>query len=220
VLNAGCEGGAKMLRSLLNPFCFLVFVATLFPACATAQLDTTWRDPSYQAHLGKIMVIGMAGNPIRRIFEDELVRQLNAWGTDAIASYTVLSDKEQNDRVAIAEKARAQGVDAVLITRVASKESVRVYVPGTTYFPPPYYGAWYGAWPDYYGYGYRGMPMPGYVTENEYAFIETNLYDASNDKPIWAASSETGISGLSRTLIKSYIGTMMKAMAKQGLLGR
>jgi len=206
-----------MKQYLLKPFGFLMFIFTLLSACASTQLDETWKDPSYQAHPGRIMVIGMAKNPLkRRLFEDEFVRQLNAWGSDAIASYTVLPDKEQNDQKIIAEKLRELGADTVLITRLVSKKTVRVYVPGTIYYPPPHYGRWR----NYYDYGYQAMSTPGYMTENEYGVVETNLYDASNEQLIWAASSETGISGSNIELIKSYIGVMMKAMAKQGLLGR
>jgi hypothetical protein len=206
-----------MLRYLLKSSGLLIFITLLLAACATTQLDATWKDPSYQTHPGRIMVIGVAKSPLkRRIFEDEFVRQLNAWGTEAIASYRVLPDKEQNDHVVIAEKMREQGTDTVLITRLVSKKTVKGYVPGTIYFPP----SPYGKWPNYYGYGYQAITTPGYVTENEYAIIETNLYDANNEKLIWAATSETGVSGADPERVKSYIQTMMKAMGAQGLLGR
>ena len=205
------------MRPLLKLFGFLIFMVMLLSACASTQLNASWKDPSYEASPRKIMVIGVAKSPVnRRIFEDEFVRQLNAWGMDAIASYTVLPDKEQNDRATITKKVKEQGADTVLITRMVSKKTVQYYVPGTPYFPPPYYGTW----PDYYGYGYLAMSTPGYMAESEYAVIETNLYDASNEKLIWAASSETGVSDSSQERIKSYIGIMVKTMAKQGLLGR
>jgi len=111
---------------------------------------------------------------------------------------------------------REQGADTVLITRMVSKKTVQVYVPGTIYLPPPHYGRW----SDYYGHGYQAMSTPGYMTENEYAIIESNLYEAGNEKLIWAASSETGVSGSNQELIKTYVGIMVKAMAGQGLLGR
>ena len=206
-----------MMQPLIRLFGFLIFTAMLLAACASTQLNATWKDPAYEGSPGKVMVIGVAKSSVkRRIFEDEFVRQLNAWGTEAIASYTVLPDKEQNDRAAIAKKVRELGANTVLITRMVSKKTVQVYVPGTPYFPPPFYGTW----PDYYGYGYQSMFSPGYLTENEYAVIETNLYDAGNEKLIWAASSETGVSDSNYEIIKSYISTMVKAMAKQDLLGR
>ncbi|MFZ2540508.1 MAG: hypothetical protein WAW75_01910 [Gallionella sp.] len=206
-----------MLRSVLNPFFILMPGVMLVTACATTQLNSAWKDPAYQTRPAKIMVIGMAKNPLnRRLFEDEFVAQLKARGTEAIASYTVLPDKQQDNQKAIAAKVKERGADTVLVTRLVSKKTVQIYVPGTAYYPPPYYGTW----PDYYGYGYRYMYSPGYITEDEYAVIETNLYETLHDKLVWAASSETVMSGSDQNLIKSYIGIMVNTMAGHGLLGR
>ncbi len=206
-----------MLRFLQYPSGFLALIAVLVAACATPQPDTVWKDPAYQERPGKIMVIGVAKSPVnRRIFEDEFVRQLNAHGTEAIASYTVIPDRQQDDQAAIAAKVAQLGADTVLITRMVSKRTMQIYVPGTTYYPP----AHYGKWPDYYGHGYRAVHTPGYISEEEFAVIETNLYEAGNDNLVWAASSETGMQGPDQDRIKSYIGIMVSAMAAQGLLGR
>ena len=189
----------------------------LVTACATTQLNSVWKDPSYQTRPAKIMVIGVAKNPIkRRQFEDEFVVQLKARGTEAISSYTVLSDKQRDDQAAIADKVKELGADTILITRLVSKKTVQTYVPGTVYYPPPNYGTW----PDYYGYGYRYMYSPGYIAEDEYAVIETNLYETRHDKLVWAASSETVMGGSNQDMIKSYIGIMVKTMAGNGLLGK
>ena len=201
----------------LNPLGYLTVIAMLLTACATTQLNTVWKDPNYQGRPAKIMVIGVARNPInRRLFEDEFVSQLKARGTDAIASYTVLPDRQQDDHEAIAAKVKELGADTILITRLVSKKIVQTYVPGTAYFPPPYYGSW----PDYYGYGYRYMYTPGYIAEDEYAVIETNLYEARSDKLVWAASSETGISDSDLSVIQGYIAVMVKNMIGLGLLGK
>jgi hypothetical protein len=206
-----------MLRLLLKPFSFLIAVAVLLAACSTTQINAAWKDPSYQVHPRKVMVIGVAKSPVnRRVFEDEFVRQLQARGTNAIASYTVLSDKKQNDRSVIADKVMKLGADTVLITRLVDKKTVKVYVPGTPYFPPHHYGRWR----DYYGYGYEEMYTPGYMAETEYAVMETNLYDAGNDRLIWAATSETGLLGANQNLIKSFIEVMVKTMVGQDVLAR
>jgi len=59
---------------------------------------------------------------------------------------------------------------------------------------------------------------PGYTVEDEYALMETNLYDAGNGKLIWSAASETEMLGSDQELIKTYIGVMVKAMLDQQLL--
>jgi len=206
-----------MSRSPSNLFVLLILGALLATACATTQLTSVWKDPSYQTRPAKVMVIGVAKNPLnRRLFEDEFVLQLKARGTKAIASYTVLSDKQQDDQAAIAAKVKTLGADTVLITRLVSKKTVQFYVPGTVYYPPPYYYNW----PDYYGYGYRYLYSPGYIAEDQYAVIETNLYETGTDKLVWAATSETAMNDADHKLIKSYIGIMVNSMAGHGLLAK
>jgi hypothetical protein len=206
-----------MSRSPSNLFIILILGVFLATACATTQLTSVWKDPSYQARPAKVMVIGVAKVPLnRRLFEDEFVKQLKTRGTEAIASYTVLADNQQDDQAAIAAKVKALGADTVLITRLVSKKTVQFYVPGTVYYPPPYYYNW----PDYYGYGYRYLYSPGYVAEDQYAVIETNLYETGTDKLIWAATSETSMNDADHKLIKSYIGIMVNTMAKNGLIGK
>ncbi len=202
----------KRTRSSIQ---FGMLIAMLITACATTNLTSAWRDPSYQLQPRKIMVIGIAKKPInRRIFEDEFVRQLKARGTDAVASYTVVPDEKQGDHEVIAEKMKEQDADAVLVTRLASKKTVYTYVPGSITYPPSYYGNWR----DYYGYGSQVVSTPGYTAEDDYALMETNLYDAGNDKLIWSASSETELRGSDQTMITSFVGVMVNAMKDQKLV--
>jgi hypothetical protein len=204
-----------MTRTLRRAFGFGMLIAVLITACATTKLTSAWKDPSYQGQPRKIMVIGVAKKPVnRRIFEDEFVRRLKTRGTDAVASYTLMPDEMQNDRTVIAAKMKEQNDDAVLISRLASKKTVHTYVPGTASYPPSYYGNWR----DYYGYGSQAVYTPGYTAEDEYAIMETNLFDAGNGNLIWSASSETELRGSDQNQIKSYIGVMVNAMIEQNLL--
>lgn len=204
-----------MMRTLRSSISFGMLIAMLVTACAATKLTLAWKDPSYQRQPRKIMVIGVAKKPLnKRIFEDEFVRQFKARGTNAVASYTVMPDVKQGDHAVIAAKMKEQGADAVLISRLASKKTVHTYVPGHVTYPPSYYGNWR----DYYGYGTQAVYTPGYTFEDEYALMETNLYDAGNDKLIWSASSETEIRGSDQNQIISYIGVMVNAMADQKLL--
>ena len=192
----------------------MVLPAMLLSACATTTLTAVWKDPSYQGPPRKVMVIGVAKKPVnRRIFEDEFVRRLKALGTEAVASYTVLPDRQQDDSAAVEAKMNELGADAVLITRLTDKKTVKTIVPGTVYSPPSFYGTWR----DYYRYGSQVTYTPAYVAEDEYALMETNLYNAGTDKLIWSALSETEISGSDQRLIQSYVGVMVDAMADEKL---
>lgn len=206
-----------MPLTLRNPFGVLLLGTALATACATTQINAVWKDPSYQARPARIMIVGVSKYPLnRRLFEDEFAQQIKIHGTEAIASYTVLSDKQQDDQMAITAKVKELKADAVLVTRLVSKKTVKMYVPGSVYYPPLYYGTW----PDYYGYGYRHIHSPGYIAESEYAIVETNLYETVNDKLVWAALSETVLSDSDESLIKSYIGIIVNSMVESGLLGK
>lgn len=190
-------------------------VAVLLSACSATQIKSVWRDPAYAGRPQRVMVIAVAREPIyRRVIEDEYVLQLKARGMDAIASYSTLPDKNQDDQEAIAKMVGQLGADTVLVSRLVSKRSVRVYYPASISHRPHYYGTW----PDYYMHGFESINAPGYSTKYEYALMETNLYDASNDKLIWAATTETGIDNLNTSLIKPYIASILNIMVTHGIL--
>ena len=206
------------MTRLRHNYLFVVglgLISILLSACSATQLKSVWKDPSYVGHQQRIMVIVVAKEPItRRIIEDEFVLQLKLRGTDAIASYATLPDKYQDDQSSIAKMVEQSKADSVLISRMVSKRSVRVYYPATVSYRPRFYGKW----PEYYQYGYEAVNSPGYSTKYEYALMETNLYDASNDNLIWAATTETGVSSLEQTHIKTYIGTILNIMVEHRLL--
>lgn len=206
-----------MTNSVRYSLGFGLLMTVLITACSTINVKAAWKNPAYLNHPQKIMVIGLSkSTAIRRVFEDEFVRQIRIRGADAIASYTVLPDTDKNDQEAIAEKLTELGADTVLITRLVSKRNVRIHVHGTTFIIPPFHEKWR----NYYTHEYQIIRTPGYDIEEEFALLETNLYDAASDDLIWTAWSEAGIAGATQSLIKSYIGAMVKNMADQKLLGK
>ena len=194
----------------------LLLLSLILGGCASQpQIKQVWKDPAYHGHPHRIMVIGMAKEPLnRRIFEDEFVSQLKAHGADALASYALLPDARQDSQAAITRLVEEQVPDTLLITRVVSKRSVKTVMPGTVYYRPAYYGHWR----DYYHYGYDALITPGYVSKSEYALLETNLYDAHSDKLIWAASYEINVARMTQKDIQPYVATMINTLVEQGLL--
>lgn len=191
---------------------FSVFLS----ACATTtQIKSVWKDPAYLGRPSRVMVIAVSKEPItRRVIEDEFVLQLKTRGVDAIASYSILPDRSQNDQAIISKMVVQLGADSVLISRMVSKRSVRVYYPATVSYRPIHYGKW----PAYYRDGFETVSTPGYSTKYEYALMETNLYDAASENLVWAATTETGAHNLNQTLIKPYIGSILNIMVESGLI--
>jgi hypothetical protein len=191
---------------------FIVFITLfLLSSCATTTTTNVWRDQTYQGPVKKILVIGISQKKgIQRFFEDEFVRQFRERGTDAVAGYTVLPYDEKMDKDFIAAKAREVGAGAVLVTRPLGRKTERTYVPGQAYAVP---GSYY-RWGSYYGHAYS----PGYVVEDEYVYVETNLFDVATEKLIWSAQSETVLLATDQELIKSFIKTMVAKLASDKLI--
>jgi hypothetical protein len=199
-----------MIQRLRNPFGCVLLVAMLLAACASPQLTSSWKDSSYKAQPARIMVISMDKNPLTRMFfEDKFVEHIKARGTDAVASYTVLSSRNQEDPKAIMAKVNELGADAVLVTRLLSKEIASNRGAAATVKPQ---------WQDYYGYDKQSLYPLGIIAEEGYAVLETRMYEAANIKMVWSVTSKTPLGGAYQQRIESYIDTMVKAMIGQGLL--
>lgn len=196
-------------------FVLIGLTVLLLTGCSSTQVKSVWKDPSYIGRPQRLMVIAVSKEPItRRIVEDEFTLQLKTKGLDAIASYTILADRSQDDQAVISKMVGELGVDSVLISRLVSKRSVRVYYPATVSHRPAHYSKWH----DYYRDGFAMVNTPGYSTKYEYAMMETNLYDARSENLLWAVTTETGVHNLNQTLIKPYIGSILNIMAVSGLI--
>lgn len=217
----------------------IIIFITLFVmmSCATTTLTSVWRDPAYQGEqIRKVLVIGVSDKPaIKRLFEDEFVRQLQSKGVEGISSYTILPSDGPQDKDIIQAKVKELNIDGIIITRLVDKKRVETYYPPERisspppplpppypsddntadyyYYPPVYYYDWYR----YYHDCYDCISTPGYKVEDEIVVLETNLYNAKNDKLIWSALSDTFIDtfdrSLDRKLIKSFISVILKKLS-------
>ena len=192
--------------------CLAIFASFVFTSCATTTLTAVWRGESYAGPVKKMAVIGGSKKPvIRNLFEDECVRELRARGTDAVASYTVLSIDQLAEKETVQSKIRELGADAVLMTRLVDMKSVQTYMPGQVYVMPNYYYGWSG----YHG---NVFATPGYTFQDEYAFLETNVYDVKTEQLIWSARSETWMSDGDQEMIKSFIGVIISRLSADKII--
>jgi len=167
----------------------LLFLAS----CASTTIQSTWMDPSYTGGpVKKIFVIGLAPNVTsRRVFEDIMVSRLQAAGVQAIPAYQYMTEEVQVPEPVLEDAVRKSGADAMLMTRllgVNTQTNVStMMVPGPVMGPGfgPGWGGpgWWGAYNAWYA-----VPQ---VTTYQIATAETTLFDASNKRIIWTATSQT-----------------------------
>lgn len=202
-----------MIKQRLMKVSLILGLLCLVAGCSTTKSLGIWKDPNIKGKQYKnIIVIGVADRDgIRRVFEDEFVKQLQAHDIKAIVSYTMFSLNKINKET-IKAQMKKKGIDAVIVTRMVDKTTEQKYYPPTmNYAGPP--RAYYGGWYNYAYTGYAYYSSPGYNKTYDVVKLECNVYDFAEEKLVFSGLSKTTISkgneanagSIVKALIKSFI---------------
>ena len=174
-----------------------MIVSAFLHSCATSSTAITgsWDKPGVVQQYDDILVAVLTSTTSSRsAIEEEIVRQLRDEGVGASQSIEILPPRfieDQDERRNILGAIQTDGMDAILTVSLIDKDTDMRYVPGgAAYAPYPAYG-FYGTFWGYYNYWYPRFSSPGYYTEHDVYFMETNLYDAETEELVWSAQSET-----------------------------
>ncbi len=168
----------RLIRSLTGLWALFALLG-----CGSAtKVTKVWVDPAAEAgSLRKLMVVGVGKTPTaRRVFEDRFSAALKAIGVEAVPSYPYVGDVGL-DSAAVTRQMHEAHCDAVFVTRLVDRKTVRGYSSPAV----PHYGGWY----DYYSRSYAYAAAPGYTVENQVVNFETNLYRVSDGRLVWSALS-------------------------------
>lgn len=165
-------------------------------ACSTVSITNEWKDPSWHGPpASSVLVIGVArSDTMRRLFEDTFVRDLQASGVRATASYSSIPPGEGGS-AKLGDLVKSTGSEAVLVTRVQRVEQRIDVAPG------PYAGGFYG----WYGGAWASAPE---VTQTTLVTLETSVWDARADKLVWTVNTR----GVATTDIPKATGTLAKTL--------
>lgn len=198
--------------------CVGILLVVLLPGAvaADAKFKTTWKSSeigSTRLAGHKVVALIMTDDDSLRVSgEEALARELTQRGAEGVAAYRLIPKEEVRD----ADRAKGwfekAGVQGVVVMRVVSAEKERTYTPGT--FVSPYYGTLWG----YYGYGWGGMYVPGYSSENLILVVETLIYSVPRNMLLWAGISETKNPKQLQKVIADIVESAAKEMKKQGLV--
>ncbi len=172
----------------------------LLGACSATKFTSLWKDENYKGRPERIMVIGALENPAsRRLFEEELVKELKDRAVDAVASYAVLTDQSVSDRNAAAVQAKELGADTVIISKQVGKRKVAA----EERIPEPFQA-------------FQIVPV---AYDEVYINIQTDVYDLKTNSVILTATSETwireGVAYL--THVQPFVKSLVKKLSQQGL---
>src|SRR5688500_127075 len=198
----------------------LCAVAALASACAsdgngsgggTEVVDRWQQATPPQQPYKTVFVLGVAeSDDLRRLFEDEFVRQLQAKGARGLASYGVIPQGE-GTRDEGGRAGRARGADGRDVTgRASGREREQRH---TASFSPDGHST-------HYSNASRSLasPVPPVVTRTEVVTLETRLFDAASERMMWTASTELFDPRKTQSEVARLVRAIVKDLQKGKLI--
>jgi hypothetical protein len=184
---------------------------SLLFGCAATKIENTWTagQPPPQP-IQKFAVFAVTGSPSGRIaYEETLTTRLKEAGLPAVPGYDLVTYDEHPSKEEVMRRLEEKGIDGALVSRIDRKttktESTPVWVGG-------------GYSPGFYDYCYPPVAVGTYTTETNEFVVETVLYSLRDNRPYWAARSNT-----SRTAPTKFANDIAKPVAdslkESGLFG-
>jgi hypothetical protein len=211
-------------QALLSVFATAVL---LLAACSSTTINGVWKDPEYRAgKLERVLVVSVARKDLmRRMYEDNFVRELQARGVDAAPGYKVLPAVLNLEAPPPKNLLSRTGYHFLLISRLADRKTIEILHPGTTrieHFPDrhSYYGRYpyYRHWEDYYSSSFSVIETtPTHTSLNELVILETNVYNAADDI-IFSVQTETLVDYGAEETIRDIVAAVLQAMSVHDLI--
>ena len=173
----------------------------LLAGCSNSEMMNTWKSPdAVGAPFKKVLVVGVAKRPeVRKMYEDDFVKQLKAAGVEGVSSYGLIPDIAKATRDDVKRAAGKSGADAVLVTRLVKFDK-------QTYTPPTNVRA-----EIYLGTNDEFTPSSESVTTVT-VILENQLYQTAGEHKAWSGTTKSfdpndnlarSISDLSALIVKT-----------------
>ena len=208
----------------MNKSLLIAGMALLLAACAgptVTRIQTL--DESADAPYGDILVVSLFQSfDTRRFFEEEIVKQLQDRGVNAVASTSLIPVTTPLSRDSVLAAVDEANADGILVTQLVNSSTTarfRNQRPESTYnFRPTYY---YNVW----SVEYTEYVEPKGLEAQHDLTMATEIFSASTKEPVWTIETQ---SRLKRDINQQFSGTSVadeakaiaNAMSRDGLLDR
>jgi hypothetical protein len=198
--------------------CAIALAAAALAACAgPTRIVQEWQDPAFAGGAFKrVFVIGVTREAtVRRVFEDAFCAQLKARAVECVQSYTLVPEDGIESRERYDGAVASARADGVFIARMLRVERRTEVIP----VAPVGFGGAYG----FYGSAWGGPLFMGYaapppVIQVDQAFVESRLFAAKSDQPVWTAQSEIFAPANPQRDADDFSRTMIDALAARKLI--
>jgi hypothetical protein len=171
----------------------------------------SWAPPDSHP-LTKIIVVGVAKEEsLRRAYEDTFSKVFTQAGITTTPSYKILGTDGEIEKEKAVELVREAGFNGVFITRLVRLTKNTETSPSWGAPIGPAWGPYPPYWGSYYYDSYR-------VVEREFAYIESNLYDAKSDQLLLSVLTRTENVDYSQRQIDDVVKILLDEARKHGLV--
>ena len=165
-----------------------------------------------------ILVIGKAQDyDARARFERTLVSQLKATGADATAYYVAVGGNKPIDQATITGLVETEKFDAVLITKVLSRNADAASAAGSTAGRSVRRD---GGAVQLFLYDYEELNEPMTLSINVSAQLSSELFDTSNGELIWAIETQVSKQEMMSKMVDEIVSTVMRGLKKDRLINK
>jgi hypothetical protein len=208
-----------------NQFTIILLFAVLFVACAAPKSTGVWinAEKIQGKQFSKVFIVVMTADiEARSKIENDLAEEATERGYSAVKSMDIMPPNIKDPATPVKEdiltKVKESGCDAVFAATLLRQEEDVRYTPGVTgYSIMPYY-RWHGNVVGYYSHWHPFVFQPGYYAKDKSYFMQSNLYDVATEEIMWSVQSEVFNPSSVAKFSKSYTGTLIKQLEKEGLL--
>lgn len=198
-----------------------IFALAVAGCGGNSEITHSYVDPELnKLDLHGVLVVAVTKKPSTRIeFEDSFTRQLSRHGVNAVASHTLVAQKDAKAEDIIAAATGAK-LDTILVTRYIGEATQEVYHPGKVYYgiTPAYGVGYHGGFGGYYAHAYEVAYQQPVWTSNTTHSLISDLYVAATRKHLWQAVSDTVQAGSNNQLRDDAIKSLIGNLKDQGLL--
>jgi hypothetical protein len=164
-----------------------------------------------------MLIIAAKNNPVnRRIWEDEIVTALSAYGATSAPSYRFFADSIPNPNQ-VAAAVRERKFDGVLFIRKLPTEISTTYIPGSVKSEQV---TQYNARTQTYSTFYRDVQQPGYTDTSKVVRHEVSVFATQEEvgRLVWAGTGEMINPGSMEAVRNEITGLIVPELARQGII--
>lgn len=201
------------------PFASVLLGAALTLAgCSSTSLESSWKAPEVNSiHFSKVLVLAASPNEtLRRDTEDAMRAQITT--AAVVTSYELLPNADDvKNEAKLRAAVKASGVDGIITLRsVSDEKEVNVSTTYNNFYG--YYGraGYRYGWGYGYGYGYPYATTT--VSTDRIVGIETNIYNAADEKLIWTGLTKSTNLSKPADFVKEVAEVVRQKLREQKLI--